>query len=129
MIPNGGFYHVVEMTFENYQQLIALSSRPGYTVDYVEGPLGFFDKDGFQVDPGSIERNDNKMVTNYTKLTRKRAGKETPIKATHKDTERAETFAEAQMYGMNIPVWNSTQQAKEKIELAKRGPQETLAVG
>jgi len=127
-IPNGGFYHVVEMTFENHKQLSNLSQRQGYSVDLVDGPVGFFDAEGYEVDPASIEVHPiSKTVTGYKKKSRMYRGKETSKKAEHTDVERPGVVAQAALIGIPGKTW-STQTLKQQINAAGRSHQRTLAV-
>lgn len=115
-IPNGGFYRVVEMTFENHRQLALLSERPGYSVDYVEGELGFFDKDGNEVDEETIEVDQfSKLVTHYDLKKKTVRGKEQVKKAKHVDDERDRVVAAALSVGIRNPHGFSTQFLKNEI--------------
>lgn len=126
-IPNGGFYYVIEMTFENHDQLLNLSHRPGYSVDYVEGPTGFFDADGFEVDPGTVQVNKiSKLVEGYEKKMKKYGGKETPKKAKHDDAEREQVERAAHSLGIRTNGC-STQYLKQVISQKKRSPQASLS--
>jgi len=127
-LPNGGFYHVLEMTFENHKQLSDIGQRPGYSVDYVDGPIGFFDVEGYEVDLGSVKVNKiTKMVESYEKKTRKRGEKQVAQKREHKGTERSETEIMAQSMGLRTDVL-STQTLKEIIGRKGKQPQSTLSV-
>lgn len=106
-LPNG-FYYVVEMTFENANQLINLSAIPGYSVDLVQGPTGMFTDDGFKVDEGSVRagfKRKTKKVETYKKVTResKYRGKvtEVPEKAEHPSPEREQMLFAAAKNGIN----------------------------
>lgn len=126
-LPNGGFYHVVEMTFENHKQLEDLSKRPGYTVDYVDGPIGFFDNEGFEVDQSSVVVHQiSKIVESYEKKTKKYGGRQTPKKAKHVVIERDLIEQQARSLGIRTGQW-STQTLKQMIETTKLQPQRTLA--
>lgn len=116
IIPNGGWYHIVEMTFENHKQLTNIGSQPGYTVDYVEGVPGMYDPDGNQVDPESVViHRVLKTVESYEKITKTRAGKETPVKPSLKETERDQVIAECQRRGIRVDNRWSTQKIKEVL--------------
>jgi len=128
MIPNGGFYHVVEMTFENHLQLTHIGQRAGYTVDYVDGPVGFFDPDGYEVEPGSVVLHEiTKAVMDYKRVTYKYRGKETPKRQKHIGTEREETERLAQRHGLRATEC-STQQIKKALSLVNQREQKTLAI-
>lgn len=127
LLPDGGVYWVVEMTFENYRQLLNLSQIPGYSVDYVDGETGFFDKDGCEIDQATLtfDPRFGRLSGYELKTKRVRGGKEIPKKAQHEDKERDSVVAEAQSLGLKTK-WQSTQSLKQKISEAKRAPQSTL---
>ena len=126
-IPNGGFYHVVEMTFENYNQLNNIGQRVGYSVDFVEGTPGFFDADGYEVDIGSIEVHPiSKVVLSYEKVSKKVRGKQVTKAASHKDAEREEVVRQAKMFGIDGRL--STQEIKRRIDQMSKHPQASLAI-
>jgi len=126
-IPNGGFYYVVEMTFENHKQLQNISQKPGYSADYVEGEIGFFDNEGFKVDLESVVVNKiSKIVEDYKRVPVKTRGKQS-VKATeHKDSERQMVVAQAKLFGIDARL--STQEIKRRIEEVHRPQQPSLAV-
>lgn len=125
LIPNGGWYHVVEMTFENYQQLTNISKHPGYMVSYVEGRIGMFDPEGNEVDPKSVEVDSVlKLVTAYEKV-----GGKTAKKGEHEDNERADLIKQAKQRGITIDQRWSNQRIKEVIERASQRRENSLAVG
>ena len=127
-LPNGGFYHVVEMTFENHRQLENLSKRPGYSVDFVDGPIGFFDGEGYPVDVATVEVHPiNKQVISYQKKKRTYRGKEVSKKAEHEDSERKQIEQKAARLGIKETQWASTQMLKELIDRSKKNPQRSLA--
>lgn len=55
-IPNGGWYQIVEMRFENRDKLANIGARAGYSVDFVCEviPEGLYSPDGELVDPNSV---------------------------------------------------------------------------
>lgn len=115
-IPNGGFYWVLEMTFENHKQLTDLSQRAGYTVDFVSGPEGFFDRRGLQVDPDSVTVDKiTKQVVSYEHVTRKYKGVDKPIAGKHIDVERQEVLERAQRQGKRVSGLASTLLVKRAL--------------
>lgn len=129
VIPNGGWYHIVEMTFENYQQLQNISHFPGYSVDYVEGNIGMYDPDDNQVDPTTLEIDSvTKTVLDYKHINKTRAGKKTPIKAAVVDLERDKLIEECARRGIKIDNRWSTQRIKEQMSTVGRFKETTLAV-
>ena len=128
MIPNGGFYWVTEMTFENHQQLVNLSKRPGYSVDYVEGEEGFFDVEGYLVDPSTVVLNKfSKEVEDYTRIKRTYRGKEKEVKKEHKDLEREKAIRQARSIGLKVSEEASTQFIKTAIGRAGKAVQTSLS--
>ena len=128
-IPNGGFYWVLEMTFENHKQLSDISKRPGYSVDFVTGDEGFFDSEGYSVDPENIKVHKiTKQVESYERRTRLWKGKEKPIKKTHASVERENAILKAQAMGLQVSQMASTQVIKSKVGDVSRKPQSTLSV-
>lgn len=127
-IPNGGFYHVIEMTFENHQQLWNIGQRVGYSVDLVEGTPGFFDADGFEVDVSTVEVHPiSKVVMSYEKVAKKVRGKEVAKASDHKETERAAVVQQAKMFGIDGRL--STQEIKRRIEEMSKQSQSSLVAG
>lgn len=131
IIPNGGWYHIVDMTFENHQQLLNISAQPNYSVDHVESNVtGMFDPDGNQVDPLTVEINQaTKLVTDYETVNKTRAGKEIPIKANPKGDEREEIISDAARMGIRIDNRWSTQRIKQEIENRTKRVDGSLAMG
>lgn len=130
IIPNGGWYHIVEMTFENYQQLQNISQRHGYSADLVEGVVGMYDPEGNQVDPATLEIDSvAKVVLNYEHVNKTRAGKKTPIKSKVVDNEREELLAKCQSRGVNIDKRWSNQKIKETLANVDRFRESSLALG
>jgi len=130
VIPNGGWYHIVEMTFENYQQLQNISQRHGYSVDHVEGVVGMYDPQGNQVDPASVEIDGvTKVVLDYETVNKTRAGKQTPVKSKVVDKERDELLAKCDMLGVNIDKRWSTQKIKEALATVGKFRESSLALG
>lgn len=142
VIPNGGWYHIVEMTFENYDQLTHVGQFPGYSVDYVEGIVGMYDPDGNQVDPASLEIDKiSKQVIDYTKITETSndleivdgtlsvTKKETPVKSRMVDTERDALIAQCERRGVNIDKRWSTQRIKDAMQEAGRFRESSLVAG
>ncbi len=142
-IPNGGFYEVVEMTFENHKQLWDISMRPGWSVDYVEGPLGMFDAEGYEIDPYSFEiHNISKQVMNYQRIKemRQRRVKQEDGKfikvsemvekdpVVHVGQEREQAIEAARNLGLNNFAMSSTQRIKDMIGSAGRPRQTSLGV-
>jgi len=126
-LPNGGFYHVVEMRFENHKQLTDIGNKSGYSVDFVSGECGFFDRDGFAIDPATLEVHPaTKKVIEYAKVTEVVRGKEKVKKSAHEDLERAAVIEEAQAMGLKTK-WQSTQALKNRIAELRRAPQASLA--
>ena len=126
-IPNGGFYWVVEMTFDNHTQLSNLSQRVNYSVDLVEGPEGFYDADGYEVIPESLEiEKITKRVVNYAKKTRKWKGQERAVRAKHVELERPEILNEARMSGIKNADIFSTEIIKAELKRRSKGVQSTL---
>ena len=128
-IPNGGFYHVIEMTFENHQQLWNIGQRVGYSVDLVEGTPGFFDGEGFEVDISTVEVHPiSKVVISYEKVAQKdHEGRQSAKASDHKETERAAVVQQAKMFGIDGRL--STQEIKRRIEEMSRKPQSSLVAG
>lgn len=122
-IPNGGWYHVVELTFENMQQVRNIANIPNYGVAYVDGPTGFFDPDGKQVDIDSIEVDKNfKHVTDYEVIRK--------TKAKHEDKERDQLIQECKEKGIQIDKRWGTQKIKDIVESAKHpGYEGSVVVG
>lgn len=126
-IPNGGFYHVIEMTFENHSQLWNIGQRVGYSVDFVEGEEGFFDAEGYEVDIATMDVHPiSKVVISYEKVAKKVRGKEVVKSSDHKETERATLVQQAKMFGIDGRL--STQEIKRRIEEMSKQPQSSLAV-
>ena len=126
VIPNGGWYHIMDMTFENYQQLVNLSARPGYSVDRVEGVPGMYDPEGNQVDPGTVEIDrTSKEVAFYKRVTEKRGTKQVPVKSKKVETgEREAIVNECLKRGMRIDMRWSTKTLKDLIAKADSKPVE-----
>lgn len=121
IIPNGGWYHVIEMTFENHKQLSDIGKMPGYSVDFVDGPTGMFDPDGNRVEPSSVTVDTIlKLVTDYKKLDEKQS--------VHKDKERDELIARCTRSGIRIDQRWSTQRIKEVLDRSNQPVQSSLAV-
>lgn len=124
-IPNGGWYHVVEMTFENHQQLTNISKRPGYMVSLVDGPVGMFDPEGNQVDPSSVQVDSVlKLVTDYKII----GSKKTVSKEQHEDKERDDLVKQCKRYGISIDGRWSNQRLKQLLERAKQRKEPSLAI-
>ena len=127
-IPNGGFYHVVEMTFENHKQLSDLSNRQGYSVDLVDGKTGFYDCDGYAVDRESVEIHKiTKQVIGYKRKTYTYRGKEKEIQEKHISMEREQIITSARAIGMRVNELSSTQSLKHFLERARKAPQSSLS--
>lgn len=136
VIPNGGWYHVLEMTFENYSQLQAIGNVPGYSVDFVDGPTGMFDPDGNQVDPMSLEIDKiTKDVLSYKKITAKQASAElgidieVDVKADHEQKEREDLIKQCKHKGVNIDRRWSTSRIKATLAKSQQLRQDSLALG
>lgn len=130
VIPNGGWYHIVEMTFENYQQLQNISQRHGYSADRVEGVEGMYDPEGNQVDPATVEIDPvTKVVMGYDTINKTRAGKTSPVKSKVVDKEREELLAKCDMLGVTIDKRWSTQKIKEILASVGKPREQTLALG
>lgn len=116
------------MTFENHQQLVNLSKRPGYSVDFVTGDEGFFDAGGFVVDPASVVVNKfTKAVEDYKRKTRMYRGKEKDVQKTHEGVERETTLRDARSIGLRVSEQASTQFIKQAIGRAKTARTSSLA--
>ena len=127
-LPNGGFYHVVEMTFENHSQLFNIGQRVGYSVDFVEGDIGFFDAEGFEVDRDTMEIHPiSKVVISYEKIAKKVRGKSVAKPSPHRDAEREAIVQQAKVFGIDGRL--STQEIKRRIDEMSNKPQSSLAVG
>jgi len=130
LIPNGGWYHIVEMTFENYQQLQNISHKPGYSADHVEGVVGMYDPDGNQVDPATVEVDSvTKVVVSYEHVNKTRGGKTAPVKSKMVDTERDELIGKCELMGVKIDKRWSNQKIKETLANVGRFRESSLAVG
>jgi hypothetical protein len=129
VIPNGGWYHIVEMTFENHKQLTNIGMMPGYSVDFVQGNIGMFDPDGNEVDPMTVEvHRITKQVIGYETVNKTRAGKETPVKANLKEGERDTVLAECQRRGIKVDQRWSTQKIKDALATSQTRVESTLAI-
>lgn len=121
-LPNG-FYHVTEMTFENYQSLVNIGSKPNYSVEYVTGKTGFFDEDGQEWDPGEV----------YDVLVRGRPQEEISPKGTkkahHKGGEIEDLREQCRQLGIRFHPRAGAALLKERIERAQKRRQDSLAVG
>lgn len=117
-IPNGGFYHVVEMTFENFQQLQNISKRAGYSVDRCTGKPGFYDPDGYEVKDGTLTIDRiSKVVTGYEKGP----------KRVHKTNERELAVRAATNAGLRVSPAASTQFILSRLSDSQRSRQASLA--
>ena len=75
-----------------------------------------YDPDGNQVDPESVViHRILKTVESYEKITKTRAGKETPVNPVLKETERDQVIAECQRRGIRVDNRWSTQKIKEVL--------------
>ena len=131
-IPNGGWYHIMEMTFENHKQLMDLSTKSGYSVDFVEGVPGFYDPNDDLVDPATVEMDRaTKMVIRYEKLTKKRGEKQVPTKSKIVEGERDEIVQECLKRGLRIDQRWSTKTLKDLLAKAKEPKAQfgSLAIG
>lgn len=129
-IPNGGWYHIVEMTFENHQQLINIGNQPGYSVDKVDGVVGMYDPDGNQVDPATVEIDKlTKEVIDYQTVTKTRGGRTSAVKSQVVDTERDDLIAQCRRKGIKIDQRWSTQKIKEAMDSFGRFSESSLAIG
>lgn len=124
-LPNGGYYHVVEMTFENAKQLQDISQKPGYSVDFCTGPEGFFFKDGAECD---LEQLKAHFTGKWDRPPRDVPMPEKGTKRRHKCVERSDTVEQARSYGIRAEAWASTQKLKELIRLKGRAAQDSLAI-
>ena len=121
----------MEMTFENISQLQALSARPGYSVDFVDGDPGFYDPDGNLVDENSlvIDRA-SKEVVDYKKVTKKRGTKEVAVKKKVTDLERQDVINECLKHGMRIDMRTSTKALKDMLdEKTRKYPEQYGSLG
>lgn len=119
-LPNG-YYHVVEMTFENYDSLVNIGKKPNYSVDYISGETGFFDNNGNRYDPSAV----------YDVLVRHKEADIEPIgkKAKHSGNELEELRDACRRGGIAFHPMAGSAVLKKKLEAAKRVTQATLAVG
>lgn len=127
-LPHAGMYWVLEMTFENHRQLTNIGQRIGYSVDFVEGPPGFYDAQGYELNQDTIRVDDRTGAflgcDRVEKIVR---GKPSQKKAAHEDKEREAVVAEAAAMGLKTK-WQSTQALKQRISDARRAPQSSLTV-
>ena len=131
-IPNGGWYHIMEMTFENHKQLVDLSTKPGYSVDFVAGEPGFYDPDDNLVDPATVEIDRaTKIVINYQKVTKKRGDKQVPTKSKMVEGERDAVIQECLTRGLRIDKRWSTKVLKDVLAKSKQPREQfgSLAIG
>ena len=120
------------MTFENHSQLLNLSTKAGYSVDFVEGVPGMYDPDGDQVDPATVEiHRQSKMVLSYEKIKKKRGAKEVTTKSKLVEGERDEVIQECLKRGLRIDQRWSTKTLKDLLAKANQPREQfgSLAVG
>ncbi len=118
-LPNG-FYHVVEMTFENFAALANISSKDNYSVEYVTGETGFFMDDGTKVEESSV----------YDMIVRKTEGARIKVlgSAKHEGDELESLREECRRLGIRFHPASGARVLKQKLDEAKEPKQASLAV-
>lgn len=119
LIPDGGYYWVMSLTFENHGQLSNLCEVPNYSVDQCTGELGFFDSQGHKVDPHSVEHN----ATCH--LDRPPKGKveieRSQKRYVHRSNERKQIVEMCRQAGIGAEGWASTKKMRFLLSLQYQG--------